>query len=1109
MSGTRKLLFLLVVLVLSAGAMSAQVLYGSLVGNVTDPQQAAVLNAAVTINNKATGYTLSTKTDERGAYEFLNLPPGVYDVKIGAPGFVTFEARDITIVANNITRVDSPLKVGNVTETVTVGAEVAALQTDRSDIHTDMNTKELTQIAVGGYRNYQSMMDFIPGTTPGQFQNASTDSPARALTTNVNGTARNSNNTRIDGAASVFTWLPHHSFYVPPMESIETVNISTNNFDAEQGMSGGAAVNVITKSGTNQFHAVGFWYHSNHKWGAKNLFFNPNTPAGPGTPQRIDNQYGGTLGGPIVKNKLFFFGSWEGTTTAERGNGLLSVPTAQVKGGNFNGLATIYDPATGDSDGRNRTPFANNVVPTNRMSAQALTLQNLIPLPNTGTGQVSNYFSSVPYYFKRDLVDAKVNWTPSPKANVFGKYSLMHAPISSSAPLGEALGGYPGGAAGAAGIGTGHNTTHVFGGGVSYIIKPTLLLDGNFGGTRMHHDTTGPDYGKNIGLDVLKIPGTNGTDPRQSGFPIFNISGYTSLGNTNNWSPVQRNDRLYTYALNLNWLKGSHSVRFGMDILRHEMNHWQPELGSWSPRGGFSFVNGVTALNGGAAANNFNAYASFLLGLPGQMGKAYQFYDPMQTRETQQGYYIRDNWQVSRKLSLNIGMRFEHFPIMNRGEFGIERYDPDTNKVYIGGRGNIPMDSDTKAKSIMFAPRVGMAYRATDKTVIRAGFGITNDPYPLSRPLRSPYPAVIVDEYIQLNSFVPAGTLATGIPAVKFPDISSGVVDIGNTIATNSLQKGDFRRGYIESFNFTIQRDLGAGFVLTTGYVGTRSIRQALTYYEGNPGLIPGAGANGRPLYLKYGVNTSRSFFIPMATNRYDAWQTNLTKRFSQGLFMTMNYTWSKTMGLNAGNSDNGLRFYVPSQYSKNWAVADFDRTHSFSTAANWEMPFGKGKHYLTSGAGAKIAGGWQLNPTLTLYSGTPFIVGTDGSSLNAPQNTQVADQIQADVPRLGGVGVGNPFYDPSAFAPVRDVRFGNMGLNALRGPQLFNMNLGLFRRFNITEAVNLQFRAEALNLTNTPALSNPNATASTPTNFMMITSTISTVTSPQRTLRFGLRLAF
>jgi hypothetical protein len=1109
MSGARKILILLAILGLSISAASAQVLYGSLVGNVSDPQQAAIVTAAVTINNKATGYTQSTKTDDRGAYEFLNLPPGAYDVKISAPGFVAYEAREITIVANNITRVDAPMKVGNITETITVGAEVAALQTDRSDLHVDIASKELTNIAVGGYQNYQSMMDFIPGTTPGQFQNASTDSPARAMTTNVNGTARNSNNTRIDGAASVFTWLPHHSFYVPPIESIETVNVSTNSFDAEQGMSGGAAVSVITKSGTNNFHAVAFLYHSNHKWGAKNLFFNPNTPAGPKTPQRIDNQYGGTIGGPVVKNKLFFFGSWEGTTTAERGNGLLNVPTAKVRSGDFSGLATIYDPRTGTATGTNRTPFANNQIPQSDINAAARTLQNMIPLPNTGTAQTANYFASVPYYFKRDMLDAKINYTPSTKANIFGKYSVMMAPVTSSAPLGEALGGYPGGAAGAARIGTGHNTTHVFGAGISYILTPTILIDGNFGGTRMHHDTQGPDYGRNIGLDVLKIPGTNGPDELQSGFPIFNISGYTSLGNTNNWSPVERNDRLYTYAANLNWAKGAHSIRFGMDILQHQMNHWQPELGGWSPRGGFTFGNGVTALSGGPASNNFNAYAAFLLGMPASMGKAYQFYDPMKTRETQQGYYIRDNWQVSRKLSVNLGMRFEHFPIMNRGEFGIERYDPDTNKVYIGGRGNNPMGAGTTAKKIMFAPRVGLAYRATEKTVFRAGFGITNDPYPLSRPIRSPYPAVIVDEYVQLNSFVPAGSLTTGIPAVRFPDVSSGVLDIPNTVATNSLQPGEFRRGYIESFNFTVQRDLGLGFVLTTGYVGTRSIRQAVNYFEINAGLTPGAGAAGRPLFQKFGVNVARSMFIPMATNRYDAWQSNLTKRFSHGLFLTTSYTWSKTMGITAGNSDNGLRFYVPSQFSKNRAVTDFDRTHTFTTAANWELPFGRGKKMATTGPAAAIIGGWQVNPTIAFYTGTPFIVGTDGASLNAPQNTQVADQVRADVPRFGGVGLGAPFYDPTAFAPVSQARFGNMGLNALRGPNLFNMNLGLFRRFDITESLNLQFRAEALNLTNTPSLSNPNATVTSPANFMMITSTISTVTTPQRTMRFGLRLAF
>ncbi|MBX9642107.1 MAG: TonB-dependent receptor, partial [Mycobacteriaceae bacterium] len=611
-------------------------------------------------------------------------------------------------------------------------------------------------------------------------------------------------------------------------------------------MSGGAAVNVITKSGTNQFRGVAFWYHLNSKWGAKNLFFNPNTPAGPGTPQRIDNQGGGTFGGPIKKDKLFFFSSWERTTTAERGNGLLSVPTAPVKAGNFAGLSTIFDPATGAPDGTGRQAFPNNVVPESRWSSAARTLQNLIPLPNTGTGQLANFFASVPYYFRRDLVDVKVNYTPSSKVNVFGKYSLMYAPVVGGVPLGEALGGYPGGAAGAAGIGTGKNDTHVFGGGISYVITPTILFDANFGGTLMNHATEGPDYGRNIGLDVLRIPGTNGPDIRQSGFPIFNISGYSGLGNVNNWSPTVRNDRSYTYAANLNWTKGAHNIRMGVDLVNHQMNHWQPELGAYSPRGGFNFNPGVTGAPG-FAANNFNAYASFLLGLPQVMGKSYQFYDPMRTREFHQGYYIRDNWQVNRKLNLNIGMRFEHFPIMNRGEFGIERYDITSNRVILGGRGNNPRNAGTTAAPVMFAPRIGLAYRASEKTVIRAGYGITNDPYPMSRPLRSPYPAVIVDEYIG-TGFQAGGDLRTGIPAVRFPDVSLGTITIPNSVSTNSLQEGRFRRGYIQSFNATIQRELWGGFVLQSGYVGTRSIRQAVTYFNANAGLIPGRGNAGRPL---------------------------------------------------------------------------------------------------------------------------------------------------------------------------------------------------------------------------------------------------------------------
>jgi hypothetical protein len=335
------------------------------------------------------------------------------------------------------------------------------------------------------------------------------------------------------------------------------------------------------------------------------------------------------------------------------------------------------------------------------------------------------------------------------------------------------------------------------------------------------------------------------------------------------------------------------------------------------------------------------------------------------------------------------------------------------------------------------------------------------------------------------------------------------VVDIPNSVATNSLQAGEFRRGYIETFNFTIQRELGSAFVLTTGYSGSRSIRQAVTYFEGNAGLVPGAGVNGRPLYQQFGVTTNRAFFIPMAHQRYESLQTNVSRRYSQGLYMTASYTWSKTIGFNQGNSDNGLRFYVPSQFSKNRAVTDFDRGHVLQTAWTYELPFGQGKKMLTEGVGAKIVGGWQINSAIALFSGTPFTVTAADASLNAPQNTQVADQVNETVTKMGGVGPGARFYDPTAFRPVTEVRFGNTSPNLLRGPRAFNLNTSLFRQFNMTERVNLQFRAEALNLTNTPFLNNPAANVSN-ADFMQITGT-STVsgTPPQRQFRFGLRVGF
>jgi len=369
--------------------LGAQVLYGSIVGAVVDPTGAVVPKATVTITSKATGLSRETITDEAGRYSIPNVLPGTYDLKVTASGFRPLVRENVEVTINTVARVDVKLEVGALTEQVTVAAAAAMLQTDKSDVRHEITSVAVTELPLPYYRNYQSLLDLLPGTTPSAFQNAIVDTPARALTTRVNGTPRNMNNTLTDGAVNIFVWLPHHTAYVQPVESIETVNISTNAFDAEQGLSGGAAITVVTKSGTNEVHGSAFWFHNNQHWLAAPYF----RAAGFRKPKDIFNQFGGTIGGPLKKDKLFYFFSFEGTYYRQGGSGNWSVPPATFREGDFStwpgctvcgaAFSVVYDPATMvGNDPRTRQPFPNNRIPKNRISPIFDSIQKLIPLPN-------------------------------------------------------------------------------------------------------------------------------------------------------------------------------------------------------------------------------------------------------------------------------------------------------------------------------------------------------------------------------------------------------------------------------------------------------------------------------------------------------------------------------------------------------------------------------------------------------------------------------------------------------------------------------------------------------------------------------------------------------
>jgi hypothetical protein len=1071
----------------------AQVLYGTVVGTVRDASQAAVPGAEVTLTNQETNQTRAANTNTAGEFLFTNVLPGAYTLSIKAAGFQAVSQRDVPVTINTVARTDIELKLGQVTEAVTVSASAAVLQADKADVHVELGTREITSLPLTQYRNYQSLIDLVPGSTPSQLQNALSDTPARSLATNINGTARSNTNTRVDGALNKYNIISSHTLYVPPVESIETVNISTDAFDAEQGLAGGAAITVSTKSGTNEFHGAAFAYHQNNKLQARNFFFQ-----GSKTPKSINNTDGVAIGGPIWKNKLFFFADWEGVRERKNYSQLLTVARQDQRDGDFSAYnARLYDPMTGSADGSGRALFPDGRIPLHRQSAITRRMQELVPLPNLA-GTSANFFSAGTQALNRDNYDVKINWNRTDRQTIWGKYSAMDAQVACESALGE--GGGRGLCNGGAGIGDTFVQVGTL--GYTWVLSPTLVFDSTLGYNRLGQEVRNADFGINFGLDVLGIPGTNGPDPRQSGKPMFVITGYETMGVSVPWLPIFRTDDTITYASNVGMNRGSHDIRFGFDLIRFRQNDWQPSVGG-GPRGRFTFTGGETALRGGASPNQYNAYAAFLLGLPNSTSKSLQFYSPQTAREWQFGWYFRDRWQATRKLTLTLGVRHEYFPMMTRAGIGFERYEPSNNKVYIGRRGGNPDTVGIEVSKKLFAPRAGVAYRASSNTVVRAGYGISIDPNTISGGVQRPYPVAFSSDFNAPNTFAFINPIEAGIPLFDGPDINQGVIDVPLTANTVTLPAGMLHRGYIQSWNLMVEHKLPLGLVGSAGYVGTQTVRQ-FGLLDLNAGRV-GEGLAGRPYYAQYGRSVNTSLFDGLFSSNYHSLQATLNRAFANGLFFKTSYTFGKAITYTddtPGAASGALMFNTPEMMARNRAPAGYDRTHTLQFAWAYDLlsQWGTGR-----GFAALLLRNWQINGMVSAYSGTPFTVTAAGTSLNAPSSTQTADQVKTEVHKLGGIGIGNPYFDPTAFAPVTAVRFGTSGRNILRGPGVVNLNAGLFRKIRITERFGLDVRAEAFNLTNTPHFGNPAANASTPANFMTITSAL----DDARLIRLGLRLGF
>jgi Carboxypeptidase regulatory-like domain/TonB dependent receptor len=1091
-----------------APRVDAQVRFGSIVVAVTDQTGGTVPGAEVTVTQTETNLTRSTVSNEAGIATFASLPPGTYSVRVNISGFKEFVTTGVTVSEDTIIRVGSVLDVGQVTDTVTVSAGVAVLQTDRADVRTEIPTTQLENLPVPVGRNYQNLFVMVPGISPPENMHSVAVNPARGLAFSSNGTTRNANAIRIEGAISNNLWLPHVAAYVPALEAIESVGVTTSTFDADQGLSGGMSANVLIKSGTNQLHGSLFEYFFNEAMKSRPYFL----PATEEKPDASQNQFGGTLGGPIVRNKLFFFGSYQGTFDKQLAQRFGTVPTAAMRNGDFSASPTpIYDPNTGNpANGTGRTAFAGNIIPRDRFDPIVQKLIADLPLPNIPGRLTDNYFATGEYTFDRHNVDAKVNYNPTNRLGISARLGWLGYNFRNPAMFG-ALGGLPINST-AAKAGTGLGDTYTFTGSGSYVLSPNFLIDTYAGITTIEVLSEPDRMDENLGLDFLGIPGTNGTDRLAGGWPHFNVTNYSEIGYAGSAnSPYIDDNWQVQYTANATWTKGTHTFKFGGDIVRQAMN--RNELGNGS--GSFNFAGGPTALSGGPSVNQFNTFSSFLLGLPTGVSKGIIPFENgfTRSRNWQFSFFAKDQWQPTRNLTASIGLRYDYFPVGTRTTRGMERYDLTTNQMLICGLGSVPADCGYDMGPGNVSPRLGLAYRVNDAVVVRGGYGINYDPYPLAfvRNLLGNYPSSINLSLSQTSSFSPTSRLRDGIPAIPVPDVSSGIIPVPLNVSARALPDNP-KRGYIHSCNLTLQSELPGGFTGQAGYVATRQ-RDINQIMDANAGQVIGAGNTGRPLFQQFGRTGATGILSNPGWSDYDSLQTSLMRRMAQGVQINVAYTWSKAFGICCDTlSDGSPRVQALEYFELNEALLPQDRPHNFQTSFVAELPFGTGKPFLNSGGTASaVLGGWQVNGLFSAYSGSPFTIESAGTSLDLNGSNQVADQVKDTVEILGGIGPGNPWFDTSAFRPVTERRFGTAGFNSMRGPGLVNFDMSVFREFDLGSARTLQFRLEIFNVTNTPHFANPSGNASNPASFGIISNTANSGREgiDERLFRVGLRLGF
>ncbi len=1095
-------------------------------GRVADVSGAAVPGAEIVATEMRTGEHYSFSAGPDGYFDFANLVPGRYKLQATANGFRPYVREGVTLAVGQTLSVDLALEAGSTGETITVNADLPLLQTQTSDVQFTVPQRHIETIPLNS-RNFIQLTTLAPGV----------ELPPGTLLPRINGGRPRTNEYLYDGISALQP-EPGQVAFFPILDSIQEFTVESNNVSAEFGRFNGGVVNLSTRSGTNTIHGSLFEYLRNEDLNARNYF----APTGR-KPEYRRNLYGGTIGLPILRNRLFFFGDYQGIKQLVGITRISTVPTLAERGGNFNGVATVYNPAsTTVVNGRYvRSPFSSNMIPTTSFDPASVALLARIPLPNL-SGAANNFTRTANDSDHQNQFDTRLDLGLGTRDHAFARYTYYNEVETPVTPFAEGSGAITGSV-----LGTGNvagpsnilgqqavlNETHAF--------TVHLTNDLRLGYTRRANYQTGAAL-PNTASAALGIPGIPTNAAFNNALPLFTFTGFQQLGSSaSTFSQYQTG--VWELVDEVQFTRGRHDIRVGGDIRWYQLNAVSPP----NPTGSFAFTTTGTDSQGTgatASATGGNSFASFLLGQVDTFSIDLQT-SILRPRDHVQEYFVQDDWRVTPKLTANLGLRWTfNNPSTEKNNQGAI-FNLNTQVLdYVGVNGNPKSARETHYDNL--GPRLGFAYALNQKTVVRSGFGVVFfDQSGITTPFTVPqFPFIQNVRQATQDSINSAFVLSHG-PTVS-PIALTANAGLGQSVYTANRQAGS---GYVQQWNLAVQRAITNSLSFELDYVGSHGVHvgvpdqnlnqltaaqlavgltnpSALTAQVTNPfyGQIPSSSTIGSKTVAAAQLLKPYPRFQNVATYRQNTGQTNyngieaqVQERLRRGIAFTFAYTHSRLIDdassvfsstvLSSPNTSSLIAADTYRPYLER-DVSSGDMPNVISGSVVYELPAGRDHRFGNSTWANALVGGWSLNSIVTAQSGMPVTV-TQGTNYNSFAGFALQRPNLVGNPNLppngNASGARSPvrFFNTAAFATAPEFTIGDASRNPVRGPAFRDWDASLIKRTSLAEGTSLEFRAELFNVTNTPAFAQPNGSFGTAA-FGSITATV----AEERVAQFALRLS-